>query len=151
MVQPLTKKEIKNFNQEQVEYIYKNHMINSLKEWYLMVNIYKYVVLNCFLCLAYPLVVYHTLKQIKNPNENIYLHGMAFWPNVYAFISFAFQICFAFFYFTSQSQSQTLAIEYTAIHVLFGLFIFFLVCICYFIQSARFSIKKNKFLNSLKK
>ena len=144
MTKPFTREEIKNFTLEQKQKIFDDYIYAGLKEWYLMINIYKYVVLNCFCAIFYPMVLYHTHKLVSKRPENIYFQGFTFWPNIFALISLLCQLMLFISWLSSQIHGYSILDNYTLLHFLIAVIIFFFVSCCYSAQSLSFNRAKAR-------
>lgn len=144
MFKPFTTEEIKNFTPEQKQKILDDYIHAGLKDWYLMINIYKYIVINCFCALFYPMVLYHTHKLTSKKPENIYLQGYSFWPNILALISFLCQGVIVTCWISSQLHGYAITDSFATLHFLIAVFMFFCVSCCYSTQSTCFTRAKNK-------
>lgn len=143
---PLTKQEAQNLSDVQREIIFNDYIKNAFNEWYLMINIYKYTFLNCFLPFFYPMVIYHSLKLTNRSPENVYLQGNAFWPNLMALWSFIVQVYIGFNYITLKYTNAQAGETLFTLSISFGILMFFLNCVCYCIQNNRFSRNKSRVL-----
>lgn len=146
---PLTRQEAKDLDQAQRALIFNDYIRNAFNEWYLMVNIYKYAFLNCFLPFFYPMVLYHSIKLANKTPENVYLQGNAFWPNVFALFAFVVQVYTGFNYITIKYSNGQLGETLFAISICFGLLMFLLNCACYCVQNNRFSRNKSRVLKCM--
>lgn len=151
MTKPFTTDEIDHFTEEQKQLICDEYIHAGLKEWYLMVNIYKYLVLNCFCALFYPMVLYHTHKLISKKPENIYFQGFSFWPNIWALFSLVIQIVIFTCWISSEIHGYSITDNYTTLHFLMAVIIFFCVSCCYSTQSNSFSRAKARQMKIFKK
>lgn len=144
MTRHFTSEEIRNFTDEQKQLICDQYIHAGLKEWYLMVNIYKYIVMNCFCAIFYPMVLYHTHKLVSKQPENIYFQGFSFWPNIWAFFSVAIQLTISVCWISSQLHGYAITESFTSLHFISGLIIFLCVSCCYSAQSHSFTRAKAR-------
>lgn len=144
MTRHFTSEEIRNFTDEQKQLICDQYIYPGLKEWYLMVNIYKYIVLNCFCAFLYPMVLYHTHKLVSKQPENIYFQGFSFWPNVWALFSVAIQLTIFVCWISSQLHGYAVIENFTSLHIISSLAIFLCVSCCYSAQSFSFTRAKAR-------